>query len=358
MNNFALPEDIGERWMLHMRCGDFAAAWRLSDLVLRARRAIRCEHLPPHLQWIWDGRSLERKRVLIRCYHGLGDTVHFIRYAPLVRAVAVEVTVLAQPELLPLLSSVSGIDRLLPLERGDMRLDYDVDVEVMELPHVFRTTLESIPAQIPYIDPTNAVVGDVQLPLLRDCSWRVNGERSGGAGAHTVRDKLTVGIVWAAGDWDRRRSIPVSLLAPLANVEGVELQIFQVGAALTEPREWHAIIPRWNDIVMEAMLVRGLDLMISIDSLPAHLAGALGVPVWTLLQKEADWRWMEGRSDTPWYPTMRLFRQERAGEWPPVITAVAKELANFTSARSATPFNSQLSTFSPQHSAADIILDS
>jgi hypothetical protein len=301
---------------------------------------------------------LERKRVLIRCYHGLGDTVHFIRYAPLVRATAVEVTVLAQSELLPVLSSVSGIDRLLPLERGDVGLDYDVDVEVMELPHVFRSTLESIPAQIPYIDPSNAVAGDVQLPFLSRRSWRVDGERSGGAGARLARDKFTVGIVWAAGDWDRRRSIPVSLLAPLANLEGVELQIFQVGAALTERREWHAIMPRWNDIVMEAMLIRDLDLMISIDSLPAHLAGALGVPVWTLLHKEADWRWLEGRSDSPWYPTMRLFRQARPGEWPPVVAAVAKELATFTSARSTTPFHSQLSTFSPQHSAADIILDS
>ena len=109
---------------------------------------------------------------------------------------------------------------------------------------------------------------------------------------------------------------------------------------------------------MEAMLIRDLDLMISIDSLPAHLAGALAVPVWTLLQKEADWRWMEGRNDSPWYPTMRLFRQERAGEWPPVIAAVVKELAKFTSARSATPFSSQLSTFNLQRSGADILLDS
>ncbi|HEX2230356.1 MAG TPA: ADP-heptose--LPS heptosyltransferase [Candidatus Binatia bacterium] len=355
MNKFAFPPDMGQRWMLHMRRGDFATAWQLSDIVLRARRAIRCEHLPRHLQWIWDGRSLEGKRVVIRCYHGLGDTVHFIRYAPLVRAMAAEVTVLAQSELLPLLSWVSGIDRLFPLERGETGLDYDVDVEVMELPHVFRTTLESIPAQIPYIDPSNAVDGDVQLPFLDLRSWRSERERSGGAGARLVRDKLTVGIVWAAGDWDPRRSIPISLLAPLANVAGVELQIFQVGAALTEPREWHAIIPRWNDIVMEAMLIRDLDLMISIDSLPAHLAGALGVPVWTLLQKEADWRWMERRNDSPWYPTMRLFRQERPGEWPPVIAAVANELAKVTSARSATPFTSQLSTFSPQRSAADIL---
>jgi hypothetical protein len=309
MIDFDLPADIGERWMLHMRRGDFAAAWRLSDLVLRARRGSRCEHLPRHCQWFWDGRSLEQKRVLIRCYHGLGDTVHFIRYAPLVKSVAAEVAVLAQPELIPLLGSIRGIDRLLPLEIEDTGLDhYDVDVEVMELPHVFRTTLETIPAQIPYIHS---------------------------AAAYFPRDKLRVGIVWAGGAWDRHRSIPASYMAPLANVPGVELQIFQAGEALAEPREWAAVMSQWNDIVTEANLIRALDLMISIDSLPAHLAGALGVPVWTLLQKEADWRWMEAREDSPWYPTMRLFRQERAGDWPPVIAAAAAELAKLTAERGA-----------------------
>lgn len=381
-----LSQDLGEAWTLYMRRGDFAAAWRLSDTVLRARRDFRCEHLPRHFQWVWDGRSLEGKRVLIRCYHGLGDTVHFIRYAPLVRAVAAEVTVLAQSELIPLLSSVGGIDRLLPLEGGDVKPGYDVDVEVMELPHVFRTTLDTIPAQIPYIYATNAMADrngqsakraakkqvEVKVEFRRGADKpkehsamhsgsllsaggrRETGDRVAhspspvgrGKGEGSLapcamrhappasQGKLCVGIVWAAGDWDRRRSIPASFLAPLANVPGVELQIFQLGEALTEPRKWHAVMPQWSDIVMEATLIRALDLMISIDSLPAHLAGALGVPVWALLQKEADWRWMEGRDDSPWYPTMRLFRQERAGEWPPVIAAVAAELERLSAAHS------------------------
>ena len=152
------------------------------------------------------------------------------------------------------------------------------------------------------------------------------------------QNKLRVGLVWAAGDWDRRRSIPAALLAPLASVPGIELQIFQIGDALAEPREWDAVVPQWNDIVMEASLIRSLDLMISIDSLPAHLAGALGVQVWTLLQKDADWRWMEERADSPWYPTMRLFRQQRAGDWPSVIAAVAAELAKLSVASRATAF--------------------
>ncbi|MGH7927017.1 MAG: hypothetical protein ACREQV_04405, partial [Candidatus Binatia bacterium] len=304
-----LPQDTGELWMLHMRRGDFAVAWHLSDAVLRARGALSCDHLPRHLQWIWDGRSLEQKRVLIRCYHGLGDTVQFIRYAPLVKAVAHEVTVLVQAELVPLLGTVEGVDRLLPLETLEDALTYDVDVEIMELAHVFRSTLETIPAKIPYIHSPKA--------------------------ARPARDKLAVGIVWAGGNWDGRRSIPVSLLAPLAHLPEIELHIFQIGPALAERRKWPAVLPQWNDIVTEAALIRALDLMISVDSLPAHLAGALGVPVWTLLHKEADWRWMEQREDSPWYPTMRLFRQQRAGDWDAVIAAVAAELASVSAARGA-----------------------
>jgi hypothetical protein len=300
-----LSQDIGELWMLHMRRGDFEAAWRLSDAVLDARATLSCDHLPRHCRWLWDGRPLERKKVLVRCYHGLGDTIHFIRYAPLVKAVAQQVTVLAQAELMPLLATVPGIDRLLPLERSEDALAYDVDVELMELPHAFRTTLETIPARIPYIHSAKASL---------------------------AREQLAVGIVWAAGDWDRRRSIPPALLAPLAKLPGVELHVFQVGAALTERRGWPAALPQWRDIGEEAALMRGLDLMISIDSLPAHLAGALGVPVWMLLHKQADWRWMEERDDSPWYPTMRLFRQQRLGDWQPVIAAVASELAQVSAA--------------------------
>ena len=299
--------ETGDRWMLHMRRGEFTAAWQLSDRVLRARHNLTCDHLPRHLQWVWDGSSLAQKRVLIRCYHGLGDTVQFIRYAPLVKAVARSVIALAQPELIPLLATVPGIDRLVPLGTGEDALSYDTDIEIMELPHAFRTTLETIPANVPYIHTPRA--------------------------ARSASEKLAVGVVWAGGDWDLRRSIPAALLAPLADVPGVELHALQVGPASAEFTGWPAITPHWEDIIAEAALIRALDLMISIDSLPAHLAGALGVPVWTLLHTEADWRWMEKRADSPWYPTMRLFRQERAGDWNPVITAVAAKLAELSAAR-------------------------
>ncbi|MFD2245329.1 glycosyltransferase family 9 protein [Pontibacter ruber] len=293
-------------WMQHMRRGAFEEAWKHSDLVLRSRAGAPCWHLPRHLQYIWNGKSLEGKRVLVRCYHGLGDTIQFIRYAPLLKAIAAKVIVWAQPPLLPLLETTAGIDELLPLHDGSPDAEYDIDVEVMEMPHIFRTTLPTIPTKIPYlhVEPK---------PLASD------------------KKQLAVGLVWKAGDWDSRRSIPFSLLSPLAQVQGIKLYILQADAAAAGWQEGTGIHPGKFNLAEYARVVRGLDLLITVDSMPAHLAGALGVPVWTLLHAEADWRWMENRDDSPWYPTMRLFRQEQLDEWEPVIeriTAELKQLSN------------------------------
>jgi hypothetical protein len=296
----AVGEDPGAAWMRHMRAGRWDAAWRVSDRVLASHAGEPCWHLPRHEQWIWDGTPLDGKRVLIRCYHGLGDTLQFIRFAPLVKAVAAEVIVWAQPSLIPLLKTVRGIDRLLPLHDGDVGIGYDVDVEVMELSHVFRSTPETLPAAVPYLHAEPA-------PLAKN----------GG---------LAVGIAWKAGDWDGRRNIPYPLLAPLAEVEGVELHILQRGGGLAEREEGFGVVSGSDDPDEAARVMRALDLVISIDSMPAHLAGALGVPVWTLLHADPDWRWMLDRHDSPWYPTMRLFRQETPGDWAAVIDRVAAEL--------------------------------
>jgi hypothetical protein len=293
-----------DRWMDHMRRGEFEAAWAVSDTVLRARAGVPCWHLPRHLQYVWDGRPLAGRRVLVRCYHGLGDTIQFIRYMPLLKALAAAVSVWAQPPLLPLLGTMDGIDRLLPLHDGTPDVAYDVDVEVMELPHVFRTTLATVPAEVPYLR-----VEPVPLPY---------------------RGRLAVGLAWRAGEWDARRSIPLALLAPLGKVPGIAWYILQRGPGLIEWRDRFGILPRASNLFEEARLIRALDLVISVDTMPAHLAGALGVPVWTLLPAEADWRWMDGRDDSPWYPTMRLFRQARDGVWEPVIMRVAAALKRLT----------------------------
>lgn len=291
-------------WTECMRRGDFAGAWRISDAVLAERRGVPCSHWPRHYQYLWNGEPLDGKRVLVRCYHGLGDTVQFVRYAPRVKRIAREVILWAQPELLPLLSSAPGIDRLLPLHDGTPDVDYDVDVEVMELAHVFRSTEETLPRDVPYLFP----------------------RRAGDAATATPGQRLRVGIVWAAGGWDARRSVPLAELRPLFEVEGVAWRVLQRGPAR---QEWPGQVgllagsERAEELAAE---MAALDLVVTVDSFPAHLAGALGVRTWTLLHAEPDWRWLTRRADSPWYPTMRLWRQEAAGEWGPVVQRVASGL--------------------------------
>lgn len=294
------PEDERDTraWLELARRGDFAAAWQVSDRILRRHVAAPDFTRPRHRQSVWRGEPLAGRRVLVRCYHGLGDTIQFIRFAPLLREIASDVTVWCQPPLIPLLRTARGIDRLLPLHDGSPGVDYDADVEVMELAYVFRTTLESIPADVPYL-----------FVPPRDF------------GGTPPR----VGVVWRAGDWETRRSMPFGAIRPLFDIEGVTWCSLQQNR---KPSETH---PRLLDIsdpdlTVAAGRLRALDLLITVDSMPAHLAGALGIPVWTLLLKHADWRWMEGREDTPWYPTMTLIRQERDGDWEGVIERVSARL--------------------------------
>jgi len=299
-----------------MRSGAWADAWAVSDAVLRARGGAPCWHLPRHEQWVWDGRPLAGRRVLVRCYHGLGDTLQFARFVPPLRREAAEVTLWAQPALLPLLATMRGVGPLAPLDDGVPGVPYDVDVEVMELAHVARATPATLPPP-PHFDVAPA-------PLARD-------------------GRLAVGLVWESGDWDQAtRSVPLPLLAPLAQTPGVALHLLQRGPALAVARDVSfgstlGIVSGSDDVLEAARVIRALDLVITVDTMPAHLAGALGVPVWTLLPHAADWRWMDGRETTPWYPTMRLFRQPRAGDWRAVIARVAGELARLATRRGDIP---------------------
>ena len=300
-------QDPGVAWMQHMRSGQWQQAWQLADCALPARAQTSCAHLPRHLQYVWSGAPLAGKRVLVRCYHGLGDTLQFIRYAPMLHAIAAQVTVWVQPALLPLLRDVDGVDRWLTLHDGTPELEFDVDVEIMELPHVFRSTPATLPARIPYLHVA---------PMALDPSHA----------------RPRVGLVWKAGDWDDTRSIPFALLAPLASLDEVTLFILQPAAAAAG---WHGQFGVYPgdlvDLVDYARALRAMDLLVTIDSMPAHLAGALGVPTWTLLQADADWRWMQDRDDSPWYPGMQLFRQPRAGDWESVIAEVVVALERWQS---------------------------
>jgi hypothetical protein len=292
-----LVEKASRDWLEAAMAGDFAVAWSASDEIRRAH--IDYSHTERWRRPLWDGSLIDGRHVLIRCWRGLGDAVHFIRYAPLVRAKARSLTVEVPRSLLALFEGVSGIDRLFGLDEEDLQNEDYVEVESTELPYLFRTTLESIPSDIPYI--------------------------------HTKRDRLIkqipglrVGLCWCGGSYDSRRSIHLSDLEPLERLPEALFFQLQRGPALNEAIEsviqFQNFDDRSMDISMIASLIDTLDVVISVDTMVGHLAGALGKKVHLLLHSEADWRWLRDREDSPWYPTMTLLRQPRAGDWQPVVT--------------------------------------
>ncbi|HLN20117.1 MAG TPA: glycosyltransferase family 9 protein [Bacteroidales bacterium] len=295
-----LPE-TKDSWFHFMRQGMFEEAWNHSDSVLRTGANRDYINLPRHYQCIWDGSSLEGKCVLVRCYHGLGDTIQFVRYVPMLKKIAKEVNLWVQPRLIELFHSVKGIDRLIPLHDGAPGIEYDADIEIMELPHYFRTTASTIPSEFPYIyvEPRNF-----------DCD----------------NQQFSAGIVWKAGDWDKSRNIDFEYIKPLFSIKGLKICILQNDATDAGWKPGYGIHPGKCTLLEHAEIIKGLDVMISIDSMPAHLAGALNVPVWLLLNSEADWRWMENRTDTPWYPSMQIFRKEKKENWPGLIKIVMNSL--------------------------------
>ena len=284
--------------------GDFEAAWKFSDQVLESRKDVPCWHLPRHQQYIWNGSSLAGKRVLIRCYHGLGDTIQFIRYAPLIKSIAKQVIVWAQEPLIPLLKTVEGIDLILPLHDGAPDVQYDVDVEVMELPFIFRTSLDTVPNDVPYIhvQPKNVL---------------------------TKSQKPIVGLVWKVGNWGESRSIHFKHLLPLFDCTSCELVILQSDPKNAGWSEGYGYYPGAFSLYDFACVIRSLDLLVCVDSMPVHVAGAQNVPVWVMLERYADWRWMEDRDDSPWYPSARLFRQPQEGDWDAIVQNVMVELNSF-----------------------------
>ncbi len=296
--------------------GDFEAAWRISDQVLRTRLAAgeTCFQRPRHLQYVWRGEPLEGRRVVVRCYHGLGDTLQFARFFRPLRRIAAHVQVWVQPELMGILQSAGGVDRLLALHDGAIDAEFDVDIELMEIPHALRVTLETLPCAIPYLRPRG-----LRRALLAE--------------RPSSDEAFNIGLVWRSGDWDDRRSIPLRAFEPLAAIPGIRLYSLQRGSAQGEAALLGASDISDADVDVAAARMLALDLIIAPDTMMAHLAGALGLPAFTLLHADCDWRWMRNRSDSPWYPTMRLFRQERAGDWAPVVDEAAAAAAEAAEAK-------------------------
>jgi hypothetical protein len=303
--------DLPALWMTHMRAGRFEQAWQVSDRLRALQPGGADPELPRHLQRIWDGRPLEG-RVLVRCYHGLGDTIQFARYLPLLRAQARAVMLWVQPALMSLMAQIPGVDQVLPLHDGTPDVEFDADVELMELPYAFRTAIDTIPGTVPYLSAP-------PFPVRR--AARVNDP-----------GHLAVGLVWRAGDWAPHRSIPLATLAPVTALP-VSWHVLQGRAGLDECPSDFGFVCGTDSVDEAASVIRSLDVLITIDSMPAHLAGALGTPVWTLLPDNADWRWMTDRADSPWYPSMRLFRRRTGDGWEAVVDEVRRELVRVIAVR-------------------------
>jgi hypothetical protein len=312
----ALPEEVADAWLAAMRRGDWMEAWRQADRIELPRRHAQTGagfvRGPEHLRW--DGSPLQGRSVLIRCEHGLGDTLQFIRFVPLISQQASAVNLMVQPHLVELLSGAPGLGMVHNAWTGGPGPAHDVEIEVMESPYALRTDLRSLPPPYAHLRPR--VAGRLALPWPQP-------------------RQLRVGLVWAASDWDRSRSIALSALEPLLAVKRAQFFSLQQGEAAADPLldalPVVNLSPHTRDIVAAAAAMLELDLVITVDGMPAHLAATLGLPTWLLLKHDADWRWMEGRCDTPWYPGMRLFRQPRAGDWDAAIRAAARALPTIDS---------------------------
>ncbi len=257
-------------------------------------------------------RDLDGRRIVLSADSAIGDTLQFIRYAAMLKARGACVIVECQSELVRLLQNTPAIDTVVTL--GQELPAFDDRVPLHNLIGAFGTTLPTIPANVPYVTATAAEAG----------VWREK------LGRH---QDLTVGLVWAGASnhvADRRRSIAATLLKPLMDVDGVRWVSLQKNAAAAHDLDlldWTADL---HDMGATAALIESLDLVISVDSSVAHLAGALGRPVWLLNRFDSCWRWLKERNDSPWYPTMRQFRQTRAGEWQPVVAAVVEALTSLS----------------------------
>jgi tetratricopeptide (TPR) repeat protein len=286
----------------------------------------------------WDGSDLHGRTILLHAEQGLGDTIQFIRYAPMAKSLGGQTIVLAPALLEKFLAGQPGVDRVAS-DRAAVG-EFDLQCPLLSLPSVFRTTLQTIPNQMPLlnVDANKAAAwgsrmcdADSEVPLNPPPlpSPGVPGEGiTASRDSNLAARKPRVGIAWAGSTQhanDSKRSIAFSQIQSLLHeVDAVWISL-QVERGEADPAliDWTADL---RDLSDTAALIANLDLVISVDTAVAHLAGALGKPTWLLLPYSPDWRWMWQREDSPWYPTMRLFRQTTPGDWSGPIQRVATEL--------------------------------
>jgi hypothetical protein len=298
-----------------LAAGDFAAGWAEYEWRWQRAHALR-----PGLGPAWRGADLAGRTILLHAEQGFGDTLQFARYAPFVAKRGGRVVLEVQPALVGLMRSLPGVASV--IAQGDARPRFDAHCPLLSLPLAFGTALDSVPASIPYLAADPA----------RVTHWAARAPADG---------RLRVGLVWAGSAhptttglsvFDRRRSLPLAALAPLGGVAGVQWVSLQTGGPAAELGDKPAGLDLhdpgpFEDFADTAALITTLDLVIAVDTAVAHLAGALGRRVWLLSRADGCWRWLDGRDDSPWYPTLRLYRQDEALAWAPVVERVRRDLA-------------------------------
>jgi Flp pilus assembly protein TadD len=298
---------LGLLMLIH---GDYSNGWTKYEWRWKAGQMVQRHYAQPS----WNGEPLTGKTILLHAEQGLGDTIHFIRYAKLVKALGATVVVECQKPLVKLLASCPGIDVL--LAAGDDLPFFDFHSSLMSLPRIFRTDLATIPDRVPYIFAEDELIA----------LWRKKLEAIYG---------FRIAINWRGepGKLDsERRAIPLPAFAPLTKLDGARLISVHKGegqAELVAARDSMPIEDIGEDFdtahgafMDTAAVMKNVNLVITSDTSTAHLAGALGVPVWLALPHVHDWRWLLDRTDSPWYPTIRLFRQKSPGDWAGVFAEI------------------------------------
>ncbi|PMS21650.1 glycosyltransferase [Trinickia dabaoshanensis] len=304
--------------------GDFEKGWQrhedrwmAPDLHMRRRHANRP---------LWLGvEPIAGKTIMLHAEQGFGDTIQFCRYVPLMLARGATVVMEVPRPLAPLLACLEGVNRI--VAEGEATPAFDVQCPLMSLPYAFRTTLDTIPSDVPYL----------QADARRRETWAQRIEQASPEG------RPRIGLAWSGNprhNNDENRSLSFGVLAPLLALDAtfvlLQPQVRQCDEQAVRESGIVSFGGQLADFADTAALTEQLDLVISVDTSVAHLAGALGRPTWVLLPFAPDWRWLLERDDSPWYPSARLFRQRRAGDWAPVIERVAAALhAEFAAERFA-----------------------
>jgi len=320
--------------------GDYEAGWRAYEARWKTGKIPERSFKQP----AWHGKARDATTILLHAEQGLGDTLQFVRYAPLVKERGGTVVLECQKPLIDVLARCPGIDRLVPC--GHDLPPFDLQAPLLSLPRIFGTTLASIPSRVPYVsaDPGLVEFWRGRLAAIRE-SLRQPARQT----LHGVRD-LLIGINWSGRSTPgphQQRDIPLEHFTGLAALPGVKLISLRKGRVHEAERNAPGLQPNTETVrfahpsivdfgeeldtahgafMDTAAIMMNLDLVITSDTSVAHLAGALGVPVWVALPFVPDWRWLLDRSDSPWYPTMRLFRQKSRGDWAGVFKEIEAAL--------------------------------